>query len=95
MLLKISSIYECEKCHARYEVEQGDELPAYCKHCDEEFDETDIHERVKDFISWEILSLSYSLKTYGRETNPEWEKRLEIFEYLRDVLTEWSANNDK
>lgn len=31
--------YKCPKCHAEISVEQGEELPGYCKRCETEFDE--------------------------------------------------------
>lgn len=30
--------YKCPKCHAEIEVEQGEELPGYCKRCETEFE---------------------------------------------------------
>lgn len=37
--IKKSELYTCPKCNACFEVEQGEELPGYCKHCETEFDE--------------------------------------------------------
>lgn len=34
-----SEIYTCPKCHAYFEVEQGEMMPGYCKWCESEFDE--------------------------------------------------------
>ena len=31
--------YTCPKCNSYFAVEQGDEMPGYCKHCETEFDE--------------------------------------------------------
>lgn len=37
--IKESEIYSCPKCHVCFDVDRGEELPGYCKHCETEFDE--------------------------------------------------------
>lgn len=37
--IKKSELYTCPNCNACFEVEQGEEMPGYCKRCETEFDE--------------------------------------------------------
>lgn len=36
---KSETIYACPVCNSEVEIEQGEELPGYCKHCETEFEE--------------------------------------------------------
>ena len=36
---KSETIYACPVCNSEIEVEQVEELPGYCKHCETEFEE--------------------------------------------------------
>lgn len=36
---KNETIYACPVCNSEIEVEQGEKMPGYCKHCETEFEE--------------------------------------------------------
>ncbi len=83
--IKRSELYTCPKCHAYFEVEQGEELPGYCKHCETEFDE-DVADKARAFLIEEIKRLRYAPKLNGCEMTAEWAEQLEICEYLLEKV---------
>lgn len=82
-----SEIYTCPKCHACFEVEQGEEKPGYCKWCETEFDE-DVADKARAFLIEEIQRLRYAPKLNGCPMTEEWKEQLEICEYLLNKIRE-------
>lgn len=89
--IKKSELYACPKCNSYFEVEQGDEMPGYCKHCETEFDE-DAANKARAFLIEEIQRLQYAPKLNGCPMTEEWEEQLEICEYLLTLVKEKQGN---